>query len=134
MLLFNYHCKLNMVSVIFRAVLFVSVFLGILYFILSIWIHNKQSNNEPISDSVTNTAFWSSVVLLIWYIGVLIWIFATFLLDKNVMQKVGDVGAALIEQNGSDFSTSDVAMNRINALPSINSTIKRRTLQEIEDL
>ncbi len=123
-----------MVSVVFRGVLFISIFLGILYFILSIWIHNKQSNNEPISDAVTNTAFWSAIILLVWYIGVLIWIFATFLLDKNVLRKVGDVGEALVGQTGNE-SSIETYPNAIETYPSIDSsTMKRRTLQEIESL
>nr|QBK93579.1 MAG: uncharacterized protein LCPAC404_02830 [Pithovirus LCPAC404] len=131
-----------MASIIFRAVMLVSVFIAILYFIFSIWIHNKQSNGEPISNTTIDVAFWFAIVLLVWFIGLLIWIFATFLLNKNVMKKAGDLGSALINQNESGVdmimgSNEDVGMSSsIGSMksPSFNDRVTRRTLKELEDL
>ena len=91
-----------MSSVIFRSILFVTILIGILYLIFSIWIHNRQSNNEPVSDSVTNSAFWFAIILLIWFIGISIWILVTFL-NKKVVDKIADVGSTMMEDEYSTF-------------------------------
>nr|QBK93033.1 MAG: uncharacterized protein LCPAC403_01670 [Pithovirus LCPAC403] len=91
-----------MSSIILKSVLFVTILIGIIYLIFAIWIHNKQSNNEPVSDSVTQTAFWLAIVLLIWFIGMLVWIITTFL-NKKVVGKLADVGNAIMDDGEESY-------------------------------
>nr|QBK93783.1 MAG: uncharacterized protein LCPAC406_00970 [Pithovirus LCPAC406] len=92
-----------MASIIFKAIIFITILVVILYLIFSIWIHDKQVNNEPVNDSITNTAFWLAIVLVIWLVGVLIWLGTTFL-NKKVTKKLADAGNAMFEdETSSDY-------------------------------
>ena len=63
-------------------------------------------NNTPVSDSITNTAFWVDIVLVIVLIGIIIWIFTTFL-NKKVVGKLADAGNAIFEEDERSVSDYD---------------------------